>query len=47
MKVDFPQPEGPMSAVTVFFLNSMLTPSSTLRLPNHTLISRVSISVRA
>ena len=47
MKVDLPQPEGPISAVTDFFGNAMFTPSSTLRLPNHTLMSRASISAGA
>ena len=45
MKVDFPQPDGPMSAVTECFGKDMFTPSSTLRGPNHTLTFRASSSV--
>ena len=36
-KVDFPQPEGPMSAVTFRGSISRLTRSRTLLLPNHAL----------
>lgn len=36
-KVDFPQPEGPMSAVTLRGSISRLTRSRTLLLPNHAL----------